>query len=749
MSSIIELLRVLSSAIVVVFGWVPVESIVGGDAAIFGVVAETADDIGVGLGFDVIDLVESDGERELGRGDEEAGDGETGDGRARGRAGREGDALGDELDEELLDQGAVPDALDEEVLDAVSLGDELDEELLDAGSAVIEADAAGDAADQADRVARPGRADATVDISSSDTSVDTSADSDAGVDDASAGGGGGGGTGNGGGGGGGGRTTDGGGAVDGGGATANGSATDTGGATDSSGSGNGGGGSVLAGSAPADLGELAGCHVVAAAGRARVEIGCRDGSGVFAGFSPAGGTDGAAGSAGGTGSGTASDGGSGSGGGTGRDRAAGGSDEPAGETVTEVVDVDIDASGGRERSVDGGRDGGGGRTSTGADGGVAETGDLPSSVSSQQAAPDRGEPNGGAPRNGSAADDGAGRRTAGSDLGAPAENAPFDAPPLDGIGLEELTVSPELRDGVRYDEPALEFLPEIEAAAERTGIPPALLAAVVRITSGGDPAAVFPDGGIGLAKVPAPELVARGIEPAAWFDPATNLGVASEMLAAYLGVSGSPELALAAYLAETGYCNPAGTCVPSYGEGWYDYYLAALAQPARAGLERAPGFGLDEFSPSPVASLAELGTPPPVEGLFGDNNGRPERPRRGDDGDDRATAVAAFEVPVEGEGDVTVTRTGDGLAAAADRPRVDGTETPPEAEDAGERELPPVAERIMDNLTGGMDSADGGEGGRGDRDRSAAATDAEAGAESDQRRRDRAERDGGRDGPAG
>lgn len=258
--------------------------------------------------------------------------------------------------------------------------------------------------------------------------------------------------------------------------------------------------------------------------------------------------------------------------------------------------------------------------------------------------------------------------------------AGFDGFPVEGVALETLTIRADLRAGTRYDDPALRFLPEIEAAAADAGIPPALLATVVRVTSAGEPAAIFPDGGVGLARVPTAELVARGIEPASWFDPATNLGVAAELLAGYLGPGGSPDPALVAYLAGSGDCSPVEACRPGYTEEWYGYYLSAVAQPAAAGLERVARPGLGEFSPRPVAALAPVSAPPVAVDDPAPDNRRPRRERAA-----RADRADADAGSVVDEQAVTVTETSDDVEKTAARD--------------DERDLPPLAAALIRGVT--------------------------------------------------
>jgi len=143
---------------------------------------------------------------------------------------------------------------------------------------------------------------------------------------------------------------------------------------------------------------------------------------------------------------------------------------------------------------------------------------------------------------------------------------------------------------LRLDEPVLRWLPELEAAAAATGVPVPLLAAVARVTSGGDPNVIALDGARGLLGVPPTELAARGVPEASWHDPAANALVGAQVLAAYRdAASGDWVAALTRYVGDG--CDPYGVCAADYGaaiQQWTDYYAAVLADPARAGLAPLP-----------------------------------------------------------------------------------------------------------------------------------------------------------------
>ncbi len=107
------------------------------------------------------------------------------------------------------------------------------------------------------------------------------------------------------------------------------------------------------------------------------------------------------------------------------------------------------------------------------------------------------------------------------------------------------------------------WAPEITSAAARHGIDPLLVAIVMLVESGGDPAAISPSGAVGLMQVmpgTGADIARRrgiaAIEPGLLADPATNVDFGAWYLAQQLGafgVTGDPgwqqsvELAAAAY----------------------------------------------------------------------------------------------------------------------------------------------------------------------------------------------------------
>ncbi|HET8523681.1 MAG TPA: lytic transglycosylase domain-containing protein, partial [Thermomicrobiales bacterium] len=75
----------------------------------------------------------------------------------------------------------------------------------------------------------------------------------------------------------------------------------------------------------------------------------------------------------------------------------------------------------------------------------------------------------------------------------------------------------------RLNDDVLRWLPEIIIAADATGVPPELIAAIMRVESQGNPNIISPAGARGLMQIMPDELSAQGIPFDAWHDPATNI----------------------------------------------------------------------------------------------------------------------------------------------------------------------------------------------------------------------------------
>ena len=112
------------------------------------------------------------------------------------------------------------------------------------------------------------------------------------------------------------------------------------------------------------------------------------------------------------------------------------------------------------------------------------------------------------------------------------------------------------------------------AAGARHGISPAVLAAVAKAESGGNPRAVSRAGAQGLMQLMPATAAGLGVDP---FDPAQAVDGAARLLKDHLGRFGSLELALAAYNAGPGAVTRHGG-VPPYAEtkGYVRKILADL-----------------------------------------------------------------------------------------------------------------------------------------------------------------------------
>lgn len=124
----------------------------------------------------------------------------------------------------------------------------------------------------------------------------------------------------------------------------------------------------------------------------------------------------------------------------------------------------------------------------------------------------------------------------------------------------------------------LQWLPEIQSAAAATGVPAEVIAAVIRVESGGDPNAVSVAGAIGLMQVMPAEFQSQGISEDLWFDPATNIMAGSTEIGKFLAATGSIEQALASYFGSG--CDAVGTCTDGYISTVLSYaaaYATAIA----------------------------------------------------------------------------------------------------------------------------------------------------------------------------
>jgi hypothetical protein len=154
-------------------------------------------------------------------------------------------------------------------------------------------------------------------------------------------------------------------------------------------------------------------------------------------------------------------------------------------------------------------------------------------------------------------------------------------------GCGEATAMPGASGGAAS--PAAPELPEwvpaayrglVTSAALGAGLPPVLLAALLRSESGFDPRAVSPAGARGIAQfMPA---TARGLGLRDPFDPAEAIPAAARLLAGHLRALGSVPLALAAYNAGPGAVQRYGGVPPFRETQAYVARIMALAGGAAA-----------------------------------------------------------------------------------------------------------------------------------------------------------------------
>ena len=140
-----------------------------------------------------------------------------------------------------------------------------------------------------------------------------------------------------------------------------------------------------------------------------------------------------------------------------------------------------------------------------------------------------------------------------------ADATPPEAPPANTAAL-----AAELQAGERWREVAGPFADLVAEAAQRNGIDPALLTAVVKVESGFDPFAVSYRGACGLGQLlPA---TARRFATKDLFDPADNLEGSARYLRWLLDrFGGRADLALAGYNAGEGAVDRYGA-IPPYRE---------------------------------------------------------------------------------------------------------------------------------------------------------------------------------------
>jgi hypothetical protein len=180
----------------------------------------------------------------------------------------------------------------------------------------------------------------------------------------------------------------------------------------------------------------------------------------------------------------------------------------------------------------------------------------------------------------------------------------------DTIPESDATPSPTEDNSVpRLDDPVLRWLPEIMAASDQWGVPPELIAAVMRVESQGVPGVISPAGARGLMQMMPGGFGALGIPEYLWHDPATNISTGANGLYWRMLAQGSWQGAVGAYLGFG--CDIWGTCTDVYVRavfGWADYFRPIIANP------RESGFGIlpKDWAFGPIV-LFQLTAPPKLE----------------------------------------------------------------------------------------------------------------------------------------
>jgi len=139
------------------------------------------------------------------------------------------------------------------------------------------------------------------------------------------------------------------------------------------------------------------------------------------------------------------------------------------------------------------------------------------------------------------------------------------------------------------------FAPAVRRAADRYGIRPELLDAVVQAESNYNPAAISPFGAIGLTQLMPATAKELGVDPE---DPHQAIDGGARYLAQLLKSFGSEELALAAYNAGMGNVRKYNGIPPFPETENYVSKVLELAGPS--GAAWMPGRGEDVPLPPPV-----------------------------------------------------------------------------------------------------------------------------------------------------
>ncbi len=141
----------------------------------------------------------------------------------------------------------------------------------------------------------------------------------------------------------------------------------------------------------------------------------------------------------------------------------------------------------------------------------------------------------------------------------------------------------------RLNEPVLRWLPEIMASSEKWGVPPEIVAGMIRIESQGEPGPISPSGARGLVQMMPDGLRSYGAPESLWHDPVTNIDAGAWGLAWRFTAQGSWEGAIGAYLGFG--CDAWGTCTDVYIRvvmGWAAYYKPIIENPRGSGIPLLP-----------------------------------------------------------------------------------------------------------------------------------------------------------------
>jgi hypothetical protein len=256
--------------------------------------------------------------------------------------------------------------------------------------------------------------------------------------------------------------------------------------------------------------------------------------------------------------------------------------------------------------------------------------------------------------------------------GAVRGGRPLEAPPT------AAAVTPTAAAVARLDDPVLSWLPEITAASTATGTPRSLIAGVMRIESGGNPAEVSVASAQGLMQVMPSELAALRVPQNKWHDPATNILAGATILAQRAGAGWEP--AVANYFGIG--CDAYGTCTHEYATvvlGWATYYAAVLGDPVWYDLSRIPDVPSSATS-TPTSTPTATATPALTE-----------TPRT-------TKTPKAGTTPTEGP---TETSTPEWTALPTETPTPEPTETPTEsAPTIAPTETPSEQSPVTDASTG-------------------------------------------------